>query len=310
MMYIATITPSLTPRTQTPQPPPIPNRPTPSTLKADEDALTRSRSSSGPPPLPRRGSPAPAKLSVSPNSSDPHGTMPLAARREPPRPPRDTAASDSAFKPSSSTIDAIQRRRAAPAVPSEGASSKMPPPPPPASRPTISVGLDESPPDGLVTPVQPSTKSTPAPSLPARKATLPAPSSAATQATPTPSLPERKPGAAVSAQEEKSGASGTATQRAGPLVSAPPKPTAITTGQRSTNGTKTGSVADRLKQWEQLGTQSGPKTATPQSPVKPSSSSIPPSPVQRASETRPIPPAKPKKPDTLRKPSGEAPSST
>lgn len=298
------VTPSLTPRSGTPQPPPIPPRATPSTLMSDESALSRSRAGSiksQAPPLPRRGSPAPAHLSSSPNSTNPNSTLPLAVRREAPPPPNRTQTSASStsttstqelFKPSSSTIEEIQRRRAV-GPPSNGApsSNKMPPPAVPKSKKALD--LDSPAPAGLLSPLQP-TERTPAPALPARKATLP------TSATPpiekqlpAPVVPARKPVPTLTDENPKLPRADDTLAR---KITVPPSPRAQ----------KTGSVADRLKQWEQIGTpkQPPPKIVAPRSPTK-SSINLLPSPTKSSStnigKERQGPPSIPRKPETLRK---------
>lgn len=159
---------------------------------------------------------------------------------------------------------------------------------PPIPRPKVSVDLDGPPPEGLVTPVQPSIKTSP-PSLPTRKPTLPT----------APKAEEKTPPVA-------------ATRRSAPAIEVgkePPKSSenamkpSVSPSLR-TNGAKTGSVADRLKQWEQLGSQSSnARMAVPRSPINPASS-IPPSPTlsSRVSDKH-LAPSIPKKPDTLRRPS-------
>lgn len=293
----ATITPSLTPRSGTPlqrqtQPPPIPPRATPSTLKADEEASSRSRSGSvrsqGPPPLPRRGSPAPAHLSTSPNSTNPNSTLPMANRRDPPPPPSGRTVTSSStsvvpptqepFKPSSSTIEEIQRRRTL-------GSSKMPPPVIPRSK--MPIVTDSPPLEGLVSPIQPDQKSV-APTLPVRKPTLPASADTSAESKP---IAARKPASALPNSERRP-------SNGSPASRPVPGTSRIGTAQ------KTGSVADRLKQWEQIGAQPPAplRVAAPRSPTKPSSS-IPPSPIKKPSEdvARHAPPTKPVKPETLRK---------
>lgn len=277
-------------------------------MKADEEAINRSRAGSvelqAPPALPRRGSPAPAMLSTSPNSNNPKSTLPMALRREPPPPPSaKTAAADTSstgppaqelFKPSSSTIDEIQRRRTVgSATKPDSGTGKMPPPVVPRSK--MAVETDSPPPEGLISPVQPDQKAS-APSLPARKMTLPTSGSASTSTTSkvTPVTASRKPVPAFSSESSQSSKSETP-NRAIPVPSSPRGP-----------AQKTGSVADRLKQWEQINAQ--PPTASrvvvPRSPTKPSSG-FPPSPAKRSSESgakdRHAPPTKPVKPETLRK---------
>lgn len=274
-------------------------------MKSDEEALSRSRAgsikSSAPPPLPRRGSPAPAKLSSSPNSINPHSTLPLTGRREPPAPPNGKHATSSSatmstttqdtFKPSSSTIDEIQRRRkmSSPTKP-DTSSGQMPPPVVPRSRMPMSVETDSPPPEGLISPVQPDQKA-PAPSLPARKATLPSSTSAPADSRTTPAVVSRKPAPIFPN---------------GPAQPSKPGTTQVAPVPASPRTQKAGSVADRLKQWEQIGAQppTPPRVTVPRSPTKPSSG-LPPSPTKRASEdgtkARHAPPTKPVKAETLRK---------
>lgn len=315
LMPSATITPSLTPRSGTPQqrqtqtqPPPIPPRATPSTMRSDEEAISRSRAGSvklqAPPALPRRGSPAPALLSTSPNSTNPKATLPMAVRREPPPPPNGKAPTPNnsssgppaqeVFKPSSSTIDEIQRRRAisSPAKPVSG-TGKMPPPVVPRSK--VAMEADSPHPQDLIKPAQPDQKAS-APSLPARKMTLPTSATTGTSITPkaTPVTASRKPVPALVNEPPQKPKSETA-NRAIPVPASP----------RGTSQ-KTGSVADRLKQWEQINSQppKAPRVVVPRSPTKPSSS-FPPSPIKRPSDDgakdRHAPPTKPVKPETLRK---------
>jgi hypothetical protein len=253
----ATITPSFTPRSQTPvsrmQPPPIPSRPDSSASLLESDAYNRPRSDSVksqvPPPLPRRSSPAPAILS---NSSDPHSALPKVRREPPPRPVKPLEEAQPSFTPSSSIINEIQRQRSLASGPS---SPVKPDTLPPRPKPTVSMDMDGPPPDGLVTPVLPTMKTQPP--LPIRNPTASAPTTAVTSSV-TP--------AATAA-----------------------KPIPVGNGSR-----KTGSVADRLKQWEQIGSQSTVKTSSSgfKSPTKPSLSTSP---------TKKTAPVKPAKPDTLRK---------
>jgi hypothetical protein len=221
----ASITPSLTPRSQTPvsrvQPPPIPPRSGSSTDQLEAGAYSRPREeyikSQALPPLPRRASPAPARLSTSPNSSDPHSVLPKAVRREPPlrpsKPATEAPSSETpqpSFTPTSSTIDQIQKQRSLVSISKPSAL-------PPRPLPKVSVDMDGPPPAGLITPVLPTQKS-------------------------QPPLPARKPTVAIPASTPDDHQAGL-----------PAKPI-------GTNGiTKTGSVADRLKQWEQIGSQSTPK---------------------------------------------------
>jgi hypothetical protein len=311
-MAVATITPSLTPRSGTPQqrqsqtqPPPIPPRATPTTMNADEEAMTRSRAGSiksqAPPPLPRRGSPAPARLSTSPNSGNPNSTLPMAIRREPPPPPSSkTAATPSSintqpaqdtFRPSSSTIEEIQRRRTLGSpTKTEGGSVKMPPPVVPRAK--MPVDTDSPPPEGLISPVQPDQKVS-APSLPARKPTLPTSTNITTDTKAPPSVASRKPVPTFGNEPSRP-------MNINPTTRSAPGPPQAGPAQ------KTGSVADRLKQWEQIGAQSpaAPRVVVPRSPTKPSSI-FPPSPIKRQSDDgvkeRHVPPTKPVKPETLRK---------
>jgi len=258
----ASITPSLTPRSQTPQqrvqPPPIPPRSGSNTDLLEAGAYSRPREGSiksqGPPPLPRRASPAPARLSTSPSSSDPNSILPKAVRRDPP--PRPVKTTDQpmsedtpqpSFVPTTSTISEIQRQRSL-------ASTSKPNALPPRPQSKVSVDMDGPPPSGLVTPVLPTQKS-------------------------QPPLPVRKPTVAIPASTSDI-----------PRAASPTKPF----GAHGT--TRTGSVADRLKQWEQIGSQSTAKPASSGS-RSPTKSSLSTSPAKKAG------PSIPEKPDTLRKPS-------
>lgn len=275
---IATITPSFTPRAQTPvsrvQPPPIPSRPDSNTSLLEADVY-RSRSDSvrsqAPPPLPRRASPAPARLSTSPSSNDPNSVLPKVRREPPPRPSKPTGdsllepapAPEPSFTPSTSIIDKIQRQRSLNAT---SASPVKPSALPPRPQPKVTMDMDGPPDEGLVTPVLPTQKSQPA--LPSRKpiaSSIPVESSR-----PTPVTPATKP---------------------------------ITIAAGSEGGRKTGSVADRLKQWEQIGSQSTvkPSSSGSKSPTKTSLSISP---------TKKAAPIKPAKPDTLRKPSSSTMSTS
>jgi hypothetical protein len=115
--------------------------------------------------------------------------------------------------------------------------------------------MDGPPPDGLVTPVLPTQKS-------------------------QPPLPIRKPVPTTSAAEVASSTPATATK---PIIIG-----------ASGEGRKMGSVADRLKQWEQIGSQSSvkPPSSGSKSPTKTSLSISP---------TKKPAPVKPAKPETLRK---------
>jgi hypothetical protein len=264
MLMIATITPSFTPRSQTPvsrvQPPPIPSRPDSNTSLLEADGY-RSRSESvrsQAPPLPSRSSPAPARLSTSPNSNDPNSVLPKVRRDPPPRPTKPASeppveqAPEPSFVPSTSIIDKIQQQRSLASSSSPVKPSALPPRP----QPKVSMDMDGPPPDGLVTPVLPTQKS-------------------------QPPLPIRKPVPTTSVADLPSSSPAIATK---PIIIG-------ATGE----GRKTGSVADRLKQWEQIGAQST---------VKPSSGSKSPTKTPLAtSSTRKAAPVKPAKPDTLRKPS-------
>jgi hypothetical protein len=261
----ATITPSFTPRSQTPvfrvQPPPMPSRPDSNTSLLEADGY-RSRSDSvrsQAPPLPSRSSPAPARLSTSPNSSDPNSVLPKFRRDPPPRPTKAISdatieqAPEPSFVPSTSIIDKIQQQRSLASTSSPVKPSALPPRP----QPKVSMDMDGPPPDGLVTPVLPTQKS-------------------------QPPLPIRKPVPTTSVADLPSSTPATATK---PIIIGP-----------SGEGKKTGSVADRLKQWEQIGSQST---------VKPSSSGSksPTKTTLAISPTKKAAPVKPAKPDTLRKPS-------
>jgi hypothetical protein len=264
-LMIATITPSFTPRSQTPvsrvQPPPIPSRPESNTSLLEADGY-RSRSDSvrsQAPPLPSRSSPAPARLSTSPNSNDPNSVLPKVRRDPPPRPTKPASeapveqAPEPSFVPSTSIIDKIQQQRSLASTSSPVKPSALPPRP----QPKVSMDMDGPPPDGLVTPVLPTQKS-------------------------QPPLPIRKPVPTTSVADLPSSTPAIAT-----------KPIIIGS---SGEGRKTGSVADRLKQWEQIGTQSTvrPSSSGSKSPTK---TPLATSPTKKAA------PVKPAKPDTLRKPS-------
>jgi len=263
----ATISPSFTPRTQTPvsrvQPPPIPSRPDGNTSLLEADGY-RSRSDSArsqAPPLPSRSSPAPARLSTSPNSSDPNSVLPKVRRDPPPRPTKPASeapieqAPEPSFVPSTSIIDKINKQRS---LASTSPSPVKPNALPPRPQPKVSMDMDGPPPEGLVTPV------------------LPAPKS-------QPPLPIRKPVPTSSVADSPSSPPAIATK---PIIIG-------ATGE----GRKTGSVADRLKQWEQIGSQSTvkPSSSGSKSPTKPDLATSP---------TKKPAPVKPTKPDTLRKPSG------
>jgi hypothetical protein len=265
MLMTGTITPSFTPRSRTPvsrvQPPTIPSRPDSNTSLLEADGY-RSRSDSvrsQAPPLPSRSSPAPARLSTSPNSSDPNSVLPKVRRDPPPRPtkPASEATTEQGPEPSFVPSTSIIDKIQQQRSLASTSSPVKPSALPPRPQPKVSMDTDGPPPDGLVTPVLPTQKS-------------------------QPPLPIRKPVPTDSVAELSSSKPATASK---PIIIG-----------ASGEGRKTGSVADQLKQWEQIGSQSTVKPSSSGS-KSPTRTPLATSPTKRAA------PVKRAKPDTLRKPS-------